>query len=92
MKKSEIMEAIQMELEKRRGCIRKYQEEARSAPDWKKESNRRIAKAWAYEIRGIASVLRRLGFIDWEQMEAMAEEALKAAEAVGREMPDDEAC
>lgn len=92
MKKSEILEAIQKEVESKYQMIRQYREEARTAPDWKKESNRRIAERWACEIRGIASVLRRLGFIDWEQMEAMAEEARKAAEAVGREEPGYEAC
>lgn len=85
MKKSEVQEAIQRELEGKRELIRRCWAEARSAPDWKRESKRAIAMHYAWEIRGIASVLRRLGFIDWAQMEAMGEEARQAAEAVGKE-------
>lgn len=89
MKKSEILEAIQRELACKQQNIRKIQENAAAAADWKKEPLKRQVLNYAWEIRGIASVLRRLGFIDWDQMESMYEEARKAAEAVGKELGDE---
>ena len=92
MKKSEIQEAVQRELEARRDAIRKKHEEAKGAPDWRKESLRACAISRADEAYGILSVMRRLGFIDYAQMIDASDAFNKAARAVGREEPEYEAC
>ncbi|MDY3690867.1 MAG: hypothetical protein SO072_02735 [Dysosmobacter sp.] len=96
MKKSEIQEAVQRELEIRRDLIRKMHEKAKGAPDWKKESLRKCAMSYADEACGVLSVMRRLEFLDFEQnFEQMLEttdEFKKAARAVGKEEPEYEAC
>lgn len=92
MKKSEIMEAFRREVESSQQMIRACADRARGARDWEIETEQKRAMNHAIEIWGAAGLMRRLGFLDWDQMNTLYEEARKAAEAVGREVPYDDAC
>lgn len=93
MKKSEIMEAFRKEVEFKQQLIRDCAARARrSNRDWEIETEQKSAKNYAIEIYGAAGLMRRMGFMDWDQENALYEEVRKAADTVGEEVPDDEAC
>lgn len=93
MKKSEIMEAFRREVESKQQLIRDCADGARrSNRDWEIEAEQKCAMNYAHELWGAAGLMRRLGFLDWDQMNTLYEEARKAAEAVGWEVLYDDAC
>lgn len=84
MKKSEIMKAFREVVDRKHELIKDCAKKARDASyAWERESERRIAKSFARDVYGAADLMQQMGFLDWEDVKALYDEARAMADAVG---------